>query len=142
VIVRPAESRDLRAILGILTDAALPTSGVASLLESFALIEISGSIAGVGGLEKRGSAALLRSLAVVPVHQGHGVAGALCDHLEGDARGMGIEWIYLLTETAERFFSRRGYVIVARDAAPPAIASSQEFSALCPESAAFMRRSL
>jgi len=50
--------------------------------------------------------------------------------------------VYLLTETAESFFVRLGFEPISREEAPADIRASEEFRCLCPESAAFMRRSV
>ncbi len=139
-MVRLAKPSDLAEISELLTSARLPTVGVAEHLDTFVVLESGGSIVGVGGLELHESVALLRSLAVSPTHQRRGLATTLCDHLEADAASRGVEQLYLLTETAASFFSKRGYAAISRDDAPPEIASSEEFSELCPESAVFMRR--
>ena len=93
-------------------------------------------------LSLHGSAALIRSLAVAASHQGSGGATAICDHLESEGASRGVEEVYLLTETAASFFKKRGYSEVSRESAPREIASSEEFSEICPQSAVFMRRSI
>ena len=139
-MVRPAKPSDLPAISVLLVNATLPTAGVAAHLETFVVLESGGAIVGVGGLEVHKSVALIRSLAVAAAHQGCGLATAICDHLEAEGASRGVVHLYLLTETAESFFKKRGYAAISRDGAPAEIASSQEFSELCPQSAAFMRR--
>jgi amino-acid N-acetyltransferase len=49
-----------------------------------------------------------------------------------------IREIYLLTTTAAEFFTHLGYRQVDRALAPAAIASTKEFSSLCPSTAVFM----
>lgn len=141
-MLRSARPIDLSAIATLLAEFGLPTRGVVDSLESFVVVELKGRLIGVGGIEIHGRNALLRSLAVSPEHQHSGVATAICDHLEAQAAQQDLESVYLLTETAEQFFSGRGYEVVARSEAPAAIAASEEFSALCPQSATLMRRSL
>ncbi len=140
MVVRSAQPGDLPGISQLLATARLPTAGVAEHLDTFVVLESGGSLVGVGGLELHKSVALLRSLAVAPAHQRRGLATSICDHLEAEAESRDVEDLYLLTETAELFFSKRGYVAVSRDDAPPQIASSEQFSVLCPQSAVFMRR--
>jgi amino-acid N-acetyltransferase len=48
----------------------------------------------------------------------------------------------LLTIDAEKFFQRHNYEIVNRERAPDEIRKSDEFSALCPDTAYLMRKSL
>jgi amino-acid N-acetyltransferase len=140
-MVRPAKPSDLPAIFELLATGKLPTEGVAEHLDTFVVLESNDSIVGIAGLEIHSSAALLRSLAVSPSHQGRGLATILCGHIEAEAARHGLEQIYLLTETAESFFSKRGYAAISRDSVPPEIASSKEFSELCPQSAVLMERS-
>ena len=94
------------------------------------------------GLEGYGAVALLRSLAVAPAWQGRGLGAALLAHAERMARQRGIAALYLLTTTAEAFFTRRGYVRLAREAAPPVLHPTAEFAALCPASAACLTKAL
>ncbi len=139
-MLRPARPGDLFAITGLLAEFGLPTQGVVDFLDNFVVVELEGGLIGVGGIEFHGRHALLRSLAVSPEHRGCGIATAICDHLEAQALRHGIESIFILTETAEQFFADRSYAVVARSAAPEAIAASEEFADLCPQSATFMRR--
>ncbi|MDH3990480.1 MAG: arsenic resistance N-acetyltransferase ArsN2 [Gammaproteobacteria bacterium] len=137
-MLRPASSSDLNAIAALLAEFGLPTRGVVDFLDTFVVAELKGRLVGVGGIETHGNDALLRSLAVSPENQHCGIATAICDHLEAQAAQLGMDSIYILTETAEQFFAGRGYAVVARSVAPEAIAASEEFSDLCPQSATFM----
>src|SRR5262249_42416361 len=95
---------------------------------------------GLVGVELRGNTALLRSLVVTESHRSMGLGAQLVAHAERHARAQGAETIYLLTTTAEAFFTRRGYTVVPRENAPPAIRNTREFAALCPASSAFMSK--
>ena len=99
-----------------------------------------GNLIGVGGLEIHGRLALLRSLAVDDRHRRMGIASRICARLEEEAAERGIVRIYLLTETAESFFTKRGYSVTARTDAPAEIVATQEFTTLCPDSAVLMVR--
>lgn len=101
-----------------------------------------GRLIGVVGLEGQAPVGLLRSLAVEPSARGAGAAKALVSELEAAAAASGLEALYLLTETAQRFFARRGYVVVDRTRAPEAIRATREFSGLCPDSAQLMFKPL
>lgn len=123
--------------------AQLPTSDLSDAhLEHFIGCGSGDRVDGVVGLELYPPYALLRSLAVAASERGDGVGSALVADAERHARSRGITEIYLLTNTAERFFKRKGYERVPREVAPPAIRETQEFAALCPASAAFMRKRL
>ncbi len=57
-------------------------------------------------------------------------------------RANGIEALVLLTETAEAFFTRHGYLVIERESVPDEIKQSAEFQSLCPDSAICMTKSL
>ena len=99
-------------------------------------------LVGVVGLQFYDDIALLRSLAVAADCRGAGLGGALVAHAEQYASHRGTRSIYLLTHTAESFFTRLGYVRVSRDQAPAAIRNTQQFSELCPASSALMFKHL
>ena len=124
----------------MLTECRLPTDGVPEDA-AFLLVAIHrGQVVGVAGLELHGGDGLLRSLAVAPGMRGRRIAENLCDEVEGGAAARGVQSVYLLTETAEGFFARRGYRRAERQDASPAITASREFALVCPASAALMVR--
>lgn len=141
--IRPATSADLSAVLTLLKDSGLPWQDLtAAHLDGFLLAVDGESVLGTVGLERYGRDALLRSLAVAPVHRGGGVGTQLADAIEQHARRTGTASLHLLTTTATEFFARRGYRPIARAEAPAALQVSTEFSALCPSQAVCMRRNL
>lgn len=99
-------------------------------------------ISAVVGLERYGSNALIRSLAVAPGGRGTGTGQRLVSFAEDQARAMGVKSLFLLTTTADEFFARLGYQVVSRDTAPPDIAGTPQFSELCPASSVFMVKHL
>jgi amino-acid N-acetyltransferase len=100
------------------------------------------ALRGVVGLEPKGSVGLLRSLAVARAHRRQGLATRLVDKIEEYAREQGVAALYLLTLTAEDFFTTRGYQITDRDTAPSALQETTEFKSLCPETATCMKKHL
>jgi len=99
-------------------------------------------LAGVVGLELFGPLSLLRSLAVPAGGRERGIASQLVQKAEEHARSRGVEIVYLLTATADRFFAKRGYHRLSRDAVPGAIQDTEEFRSLCPASALCMVKQL
>ena len=97
-------------------------------------------LVGVVGLEGAGNDALLRSLAVVDARRGDGYGRALVASAEREAARKGVRCLYLLTTTAAEFFERLGYRRIARSDAPPAIAATPQFAALCPASSTCMAK--
>ena len=101
-----------------------------------------GKLVGVVGLERFGTVALLRSLAVSIELRGSGLGLTLVQFIESEASSMGITTLYLLTETAEQFFAKLNYKLLSRESAPLAIKSTAQFSALCPADSSFMSKTL
>jgi amino-acid N-acetyltransferase len=131
----------LVVVRAMLASANLPTSDLTEEhCEHFFFAGNAASPTGVVGIEAFGAVGLLRSLAVIPSARGNGAGTALVNHAEEYARARGIRSLYLLTTTAEPFFSARGYSNTARDQAPEAIRSTAEFADICPASSAFMSK--
>ena len=133
----------LAAARALLEAVQLPTADLTpSHFEHFFYVGPPAAPTGLVGLELFGDVALLRSLAVNSTTRGSGMGSALLEHAESHARSKGAKTVYLLTTTAEEFFSQRGYARTARDAAPPAIRTTREFAGICPASSAFMSKPL
>jgi len=100
--------------------------------------ERDGQIVGLVGLEFHGDEILLRSLVIAASERGVGLGAKLVSYAEKKAIASGAKSIYLLTTTANQFFKRLGYSAINRTEAPESIASTAQFSDLCPSSADFM----
>ena len=143
IAIKSLFQENLDAIRTLLEACELPTSDLSSLSTArFFGIENDGRLAAVVGLEIHGDVALLRSLAVAPDRRGGGVGCSLVSHAEDFAANIGVRDLYLLTVSAKEFFPRLGYRLAARTTAPAAIKATTQFSGLCPDSAAFMHKSL
>jgi amino-acid N-acetyltransferase len=137
--VRLAIAADYPAVIALLEAAGLPIAGVPRALGDFLVADTESGLAGAIGLERYGSGALLRSAVVRPGDQGTGVGAALVRAVLDRAREGGMQEIYLLTTTAERWFPRFGFARIAREQVPDAVRGSVEFREACPASAAVMR---
>jgi amino-acid N-acetyltransferase len=111
-------------------------------LEHFFFTGSDGAPSALVGLEIYGEAALLRSLVVSTASRTQGLGSALVLHAEEYAAARQVRTLYLLTNTAEPYFERRGYRRIDRTRAPPCIRSTREFASLCPASSAFMTKRL
>lgn len=140
MLIRQATVTDLPAVEALLRSASLPTDGVAGAIDGFVVAEDRGHLSGVAGLEIRGETALLRSLAVMPSARGTGLGHRLVARLLDEARRRGLSSLWLLTETAERFFAGIGFRPVHREQVPAVLRATAEFSHLCPDSATVMAR--
>lgn len=141
--LQPAGAGDLPAIRALLAAENLPQADLTTAhLHDFLVLRAGGGLAGVAGLEVHGTDALLRSVVVPRALRAQGLGAALVAAAEAQARARGVTRLYLLTTTAAPFFAHRGYRVVDRREAPPALQASPEFSALCPASATCMARDL
>jgi amino-acid N-acetyltransferase len=133
----------LQVAVELLRQAGLPTEDLtAAHCEDFFFAGPASSPTGLVGLEIYVDVALLRSLVVIPERRGSGEGASLLGHAEQEARARGVRAMYLLTTTAEPFFAKHGYARTPRDAAPPAIRATREFSGICPASSSFMYRQI
>lgn len=139
VKIDPAQPSDLPAIRWLLGFEGLPCGDLTEhSLTHFRVLRGGGDIIGAIGLECFDEIALLRSLVVAEEHRGKAYGVALARAAETLASTLGIRHIYLLTTSAEFFFSSRGYRRIHRDDAPSQIQSTAQFSALCPATAVLM----
>ena len=140
-----AKSSDHAAVVALLQETDLPPDEIELHMENFLVIRhpevdrgpelLVGSI----GLEIYEDSALLRSLAVHPDFQGNGLGSRLVDSMIEFARGKDINRLFLLTDTAEKFFEKKGFVVVTRDQVPDDMKQSIEFTTLCTSSPSMMR---
>jgi amino-acid N-acetyltransferase len=127
----------------LLTDCDLHHEDITTAqLKHFILGWDGPELVAVIGLEIKNDSALLRSLAVDATYRNRGIATRLVGEIEGYARSMEVDTLYLLTMTAESFFKKCGYRRIARDSTPDRIQKTTEFQNLCPASAACMVRHL
>lgn len=139
--IRPLEFSELGGLAQALDMAALPNSDLAEPDRMFFRFDAD-SLVGYGGLEGQGTDRLLRSIVILRDYRGHGLGRALVAALEQQARDLGIGRLHLLTTTAAPFFRALGYIDTDRDAAPPAVGASREFTSLCPASASYLAKAL
>lgn len=134
---------DWPKIKALLHETGLPHGDIKTArLEHFLVVRDGERIAGVAGLEPRGTMGFLRSLAVAPAYRRFGFASELFSRIEEYARAKGVEDLYLLTTTAAGFFERRGYRKIDRKDVPEAIRETPGFGDLRPASAECLVRHL
>ena len=133
---------DRPAIESLLTGSGLPLEGLELALGSAVVARGPNSLVGCAAVEPYGSVGLLRSVCVVSDLRGTGLGGRLVEAAEKLAASRGIGELYLLTDTAERWFPRLGYLPTTRAAVPAAITASPEFAGACPQSAAVLYKRL
>jgi amino-acid N-acetyltransferase len=84
----------------------------------------------------------MRSVAIAPSVQGHGLGRRLTEAVVDLARDKAVPAIYLLTTTADRYFATFGFERIARDAVPDSVTASVEFASAFPSTATVMRKRL
>ncbi|WP_161569193.1 arsenic resistance N-acetyltransferase ArsN2 [Candidatus Oscillochloris fontis] len=140
--ITPATPSDLPAVLALLSANGLPHDGLAEHFDTALVARDGDTVVGSAALERYGAEALLRSVAVAAAQQSQGVGRQLLVAALYLARTHGIRRVYLLTTTAASYFSRYGFVPVARADVDPAVQVSAEFQGACPARAALLRLDL
>ncbi len=139
VYQRPPMARSLE----LLNECGLPYSDLTeSSFETFLGCGDESNPKGIIGLELHGEDALLRSLAISADARGQGCGKELVTKLEELASSKRVRNLYLLTDTAEKYFERLGFVIVERHLVSNSIRDTEEFSSLCSEDAVVMRKAI
>lgn len=140
--IERAIDSDRPAIESLLTAGSLPLQGLERALGSAVVARDSAGVVGCAAVEPYGSVGLLRSVCVEPEVRGTGLGQRLVAAAEGLAAEQGISELYLLTETAEAWFPRLGYMATTRATVPAALTASPEFIDACPEGAAVLHKRL
>ena len=141
-LIRPARKEDLDGLSELLDRLELPRAGVREHFSNFLVAERQGNVLGAVGLEIYDKVGLLRSLAVEPNEQGSGMGARLVESVLSKAETEGLEAVYLLTTTAERYFPRFGFETIAREQMDPRLSASEELRGACPQSAICMKLDL
>ena len=140
--VGPATAGDRTTIYRLLTEAGLPVDDLDTAPARFWVARDVGEVVGAVGIEAYGTVGLLRSLVVLPAQRGGGVGAALVQALESDSCREGVDLLVLLTQTAQTFFAKHGYLVQDRRDVPHTIQQTAEFKSLCPASAVCMSKGL
>ena len=134
--------QDTAAIFRLLEANGLPTDGLSDHWKTAIVVRDEGRVVGSAALEVYSDGALLRSVAVEPSMHGRGLGTELVEAALELAHECGVGAIYLLTTTAEEFFSRFGFVKTTRSDVPAQVRQSVEFQSACPSTAVVMRKVL
>lgn len=138
--LRRATAADLPAVKRLLAEADLPEADIEDQFEEgFVVATGAGRVIGAAGLEVWERHGLLRSVVVETGWRGRGVGQALVRDRVARARSLGLESLWLLTATAAPYFTRLGFIVADRAAAPEVLRSTAEFAGACPACATAMR---
>jgi amino-acid N-acetyltransferase len=133
---------ELADILALLDECELPKEGLAAHLSTTLVARKMDRVVGCAALELYQEYALLRSVAVKPKFREQGLAIRLTRAVLDLAKRHQVSTVYLLTETAIKFFAKLDFKLIQRSDVPQKVQSSIEFTTLCPDTATVMMISL
>lgn len=142
VRVERATPADGPAIHSLLAASRLPADGLLDHLETAVVARRGQDVVGCAAVEVYADGALLRSVAVAPSARGTGLGQAVTSAALRQAEDLKLPAVYLLTNTAERFFPRFGFSVIPRSEVPAGVRQSVEFRTACCASAVVMRKPL
>ena len=142
ISIQKADKKDLDEICQLLVEANLPAIDLNPLLEHFFVAIENNRIISVIGMDKYEDDGLLRSAVVQMGYRNTGIATALVNQLFDYAKKQGVKSLYLITNTAETYFEKKGFMKISKDAVPASILQSKEFNGLCPASSIIMFREI
>jgi len=142
ISIQTATASDYQTVCDLLSRHKLPVEDINRELTHFFIVKQQDLLVGVIGMEQYGEFGLLRSMATDLAYRNNGIASSLVAALFAHSKKLGLKVMYLLTETAENFFAKKGFQKVNRDETPAAIKQSAEFSHLCPSTAVVMKKEI
>ncbi|UCG03808.1 MAG: GNAT family N-acetyltransferase [Candidatus Heimdallarchaeota archaeon] len=142
VEITKASEKDLESVYSLLKLVDLPIDGVADNFHNFFVAWERNQLQGCAGVEVYEDVGLIRSVAVHPSFQSHGLGRKLVETIQKFSTEKGLKEIYLLTETAEKFFLKLNYIVIPRNEVNSRVKQSSEFTTVCPESAICMVKTL
>jgi amino-acid N-acetyltransferase len=133
----------LTEVASVLAACGLPSDDIEPhFLRDFVVALDERRPVGVAGVQLLGDKALLRSVAVLPSHRSAGLGRRLVRVVEEHARDAGVSEVFLLTNDAQQFFARNGYVEMARSNAPAELQATAQFGSTCCGSATLMHKTI
>ena len=143
IVLRAATARDRDAVVALLIASGLPIAGLTRDFPAGYVVAVDDAgLLGCAGVERYGTAGLLRSVAVGAAAQRRGLGRRLVADRRAWAASHGLSTLVLLTVGAAEYFAGLGFRSSARDLVAAAVQASEEFTTTCPGSAACMLLSL
>lgn len=97
-------------------------------------------VLGIGAFTVCGEFAMLRSVCINHRYQKRGLGNVLCNQLFIKAKELGLENIYLLTDTAERFFKKQNFNRIKREELPKVLENNILVQSACSMNSVVMHR--
>ena len=140
--IHSAAESDLEAIKNLLEENELPTKDLDQDNINLFVGFVDNNIRGVIGFEKYKNVGLLRSLAIKDLYKNQKIGTHLVHYLFDWCLSEQIDTLYLLTTTAEIYFTKFGFVKIDRFQVPYVIRETREFKDICPLSAVVMYKKM
>lgn len=134
----PVEGKDLSLVKKLLENVGLSWAGIEDQFEHFLKLMLDGELVAVAGLEVYDHVGLMRSVAVAQEYRHSGLGRGLTRAMINKARSMGLERLYLLTETASDYFYRFGFRPIDRSEVYAPVLGSEQFRTVCSSNAVSM----
>ena len=142
ITFEPAHPNYRPALMSFLASFQLATEDLPGDLADFTLALDNGFLIGSAGVERVGEYGLLRSFAVHKDYQNMRIGKTLFAAALDIATNAQLQELWLITNTADRYFEKYGFERIERENVPTEITAIPQFTALCPSSAVVMRRDL
>lgn len=140
--IRKAKKSDLADIIKLLKNNNLPTVDIPDSSIQLYIGSYNDETIGIIGIEIYEKIGLLRSLAVQDSFKKLNVGTKLINKLFDQKKQNNIKDVYLLTETAEDYFTKFNFDKVDRSNIPDIIMETSEYKDICPNSAVVMHKNL
>ncbi len=140
--IRQADKSDLADIIKLLETNNLPSVDIPNSSIQLFIGSYNNETIGVVGIEIYEETGLLRSLAVHDSFKKLRVGTKLINKLFDHIKLNNIKDVYLLTETAEDYFTKFDFFKVERSNTPDIIMETDEYKDICPNSAVVMHKTL
>jgi len=127
IVISQAEITDIAEMESILKEANLPEGEILQHINNFLLLKVNDKIIGAIGLEIYEEHAILRSFAIRPIYQGKGFGLILFDKIIELSNKNEVVEIYLLTDSAVKFFEKKGFAVYPRTEVPEKLQNTFEF---------------
>lgn len=139
---RPTQN-EIESVKALLISHDLPIEGVEENADNFLVAFDNERLIACAGIERVGTAALLRSVAVAGDRRGTGLGRQIVSVLLDKARSEGTGEIVLLTTTARDFFAEKlGFAVTARERFDATFRESAEWNLPRCSSAVVMHKNL
>lgn len=140
--IQPLNGSQINSIISLLNLFDLPVSDLETAPVHFFGIKEKNNLIVIGALEIYSKNAVLRSVAVHPDFQNSGYGKEMIHFLENKALEFGVKKLFLLTTTADGFFTKLNYQSTHREFCPDDIKSSTQFAQICPSTASTFFKNL